>query len=185
MFFWMHDADLPEALCCSPRDHSIPARSIIRGERLPQDTVIFEENVGQTAFDIVCGDSLSLLCSERAMRLARSNGITGLSSYRVEIRRDDGTILTNYEGLGVTGKCGPIDDSRGAVEQRILVAGAPPYRYLVGLFVEQDSWDGSDLFMPPNMDFILCTRRLKSVFEEACITNVAFTPIERVEIPIP
>jgi hypothetical protein len=186
MFFWLHDADLPEALCCAPRDYSFAARSVMRGERLPDDTVTFEENIGEIAFDIVCGGFAGLdLWSERAMEAARANRITGLRSYRVEIRRDDGSVLTNYEGLAVTGRCGPIDDSRGAIEQRILVAGAPPYRYHVGLFVEQDSWDGSDLFVPPNLDLILCTSRLKTVFEEACITNVAFTPIERVEIPIP
>jgi hypothetical protein len=51
----------------------------------------------------------------------------------------------------------------------------------VGLFFDETSWDGSDLFQPQGTLFVLVRDSVRRALEEAKVRNVAFERITDIE----
>jgi hypothetical protein len=50
-----------------------------------------------------------------------------------------------------------------------------------GLFFDDASWDGTDVFTPVHSGFVCVTRRAKELFEETAFTNMRFVALADVE----
>jgi hypothetical protein len=86
--------------------------------------------------------------------------------------------VPGYAGMAISGRCGPVDLSRSAIELREMPGGWFPY--FRGHFFVPDTWDGSDLFMAvPDQLGKLSTARFISargcqVLTRAKIRNLDF-----------
>jgi hypothetical protein len=100
----------------------------------------------------------------------------------VSVLDKTGLEIPGYSLLQITGRAGPIDDSRS---QMVWCEPERPvgdrYPAWVGLYFALDSWDGSDLFVPAHSGFVIVTERVKAAFEDEGITNVSLTPLLEVK----
>ena len=106
-------------------------------------------------------------------------GISGWSTYPVELFGKQGEPLGTYHGLIVHGRCGAVDKSRSVRTTKEFPGGVfPIWR---GLYFDEDSWDGSDIFMPSDeTGWVFVTTRAKEVFAE-CAKNVCFTALADID----
>jgi hypothetical protein len=133
--------------------------ALTRAEALPDRPIRFRRDEGARLLDYV-GTTLAVLelVSDRVISVLRNESFTGWTTYPVDIREWDGQQLSGYHGLGVTGRCGPIDDSLSPIE--ILPPAAPGGEAMphhIGLLFPPDTWDGSDNFTPMGSAFVFMT----------------------------
>ena len=168
------------ALHVTPRDDVDDPIAIYRGESRPQRPIVFDFMKGASgsiARDLVStGLTPLLLISNRVVELLRD--FTGWTTYPVELYGKNGELIPGYNGLAVTGRCGPIDD--GQSKRRICAPPVPQGRWSrkwFGLYFDQDSWDGADIFVPEGTGITVVVERVKEAMERALVTNVLFRPL--------
>ena len=59
--------------------------------------------------------------SERVIAALRTASANGWSTYPARLEAEDGTEVTGYSGLIVTGRCGPIDNARSVQVEKVVV----------------------------------------------------------------
>lgn len=168
------------ALHVTPRGDVDDPIAIYRGELRPQWPIVFEflrGASGSITRDLVStGLTPMLLISDRVVELLRE--FTGWTTYPVEVYGKKGEPIPGYQGFAVTGRCGPIDDSQSEPQ-----SCAPPVpqgrwsRKWFGLYFDQDSWDGADIFVPEGTGITVVVERVKEAMERAIVTNVVFRPL--------
>ena len=103
--------------------------------------------------------AFTVLLSPALVDALRQAGVSGWSTYPVELSGKDGATFGTYRGLVVHGRCGPIDRS-----SRKAPAPAGPASVVKGLFFDEGTWDGSDIFMPgDDTAFVFFTERAKDL----------------------
>jgi hypothetical protein len=157
------------------------AFALTRGEWIPPNPVVVQRAMGRALKDIIwCTVAAPVLLSRRVSELFRSAGFTGWSTYPVILHLDDGTTTSDYSGLAVTGRCGPIDSSRSQIVGKQYPAGIFPI--LKGLYFDPQSWDGSDFFMTSEKTgFIFVVDEVKKCLDDARIRNIHLTPLDQTE----
>lgn len=182
-FYLVSEAFTPGALRVRAL-RSLDEFAVLRGDSVPEvDLPTFERGDGREPLDLV-GTSYSTLwlVSDHLVRTLRENGITGWSTYPLTILDSGGPPLVGYRGFVVSGRCGPIDESRSReVSRPSPVAGQPPYKAWIGLYFAPESWDGSDLFLPSGTGYVLATLKAKRALEGARVRNVGFEALPSVE----
>lgn len=157
-----------------------------RGEEHPSEPLVFVRDEGRTAHDLIATTYATLtLASERLLGVLREHGYSGWATFPVEIISGEGEQLHGYEGLAVTGRCGPIDDQLS--EEIILPPPVPSGQAcpgLRGLCFSPDSWDGSDVFTSEDRASIFVTEPVMRTLQEAKLTNIAFQRLAAIERPI-
>jgi len=123
--------------------------------------------------------ALPVLLSQRVVDLLRMEQVTGWDCIPCTLYGKSNQSWP-YAILSVRGRCGPIDVQKSTRIDKAYPAGVfPAWR---GLYFDPLSWDGSDLFMPEgDVGWIIVTQRVKDLMEMAKISNVMFTPLDRVE----
>jgi Immunity protein family (Imm11) len=170
-------------LCVRMRESERDPLALARAEELPADPLEFIQVEGVHAGDFVATTSTSLyLVSPQFRRVLREREFTGWTSFPVGISMNDGTNLDGYEGLAVTGRCGPIDDS---LSEEIIIPPPVPEgrarRGLRGLCFQPDSWDGSDVFVAEGYGGCFVTEAVKDALEYAGMTNIDFERLSEIE----
>jgi hypothetical protein len=118
------------------------------------------------------------IVSDRVVSLLRD--FSGWNTYDVSLIGKTGSAFPGYRGLAVTGRCGPITDSRPIKFQKLMPGGRFPWWR--GLYFEPKTWDGSDVFMPTGRSgWIFVVERVRRALEKAKIKNVVFTALDNVE----
>lgn len=85
------------------------------------------------------------IVSPRFIETVRERDLSGWTIYPIDLADKHGSSLDGFGLLGITGRCGPIQDDLSAlVTVPPPVAGGRETRQLRGLFFEPKSWDGSD-----------------------------------------
>lgn len=95
--------------------------------------------VGTTGF-------MCVLLAPAVIDALSARAFSGWSSFEVPLTGRDSEDLGAYHGLVVTGRCGPVQRDRSTVFE--LDAPGGPYLKERGLYFDEGSWDGSDLFIP-------------------------------------
>jgi hypothetical protein len=123
--------------------------------------------------------AVPIIVSDSVVQLLRSHGFTGWSLYDVTVHGKQGEQIPGYHGLAITGRCGEIDWSKGIEEPRVRPAGIfPVWR---GLFFDPVSWDGSDLFVPTNGNYVCVVEAVKKAIKKAKVRNVVFEALDQFE----
>ena len=122
--------------------------------------------------------------SDRVIDLLAGNGLTGWSTYAVEVRDKKGELVPGYRGFAVTGRAGDHDLHRVFVVQKPVWKGSDRLREVLrGIYLEDDSWDSSDFSLMGETSNIIVTEQVVRAFKKAKIRNVQFTRLPEVEIP--
>jgi hypothetical protein len=112
--------------------------------------------------------AIFVIMSERVITRLKEEGYTGWNAIPISILDKQGTQLSSYYLLQVTGRCGGLDDSRSIEFMKQLNSDGRQLPMLRGLYFDESTWDGSDFFQPIGTAYILIT---KSVME--CLKDVA------------
>jgi hypothetical protein len=128
---------------CSIED----AIAFSRGEQLPRSPVEVTWDMGSgVPSDVIWTVSaLPLVVSARFIELLKDAGLTGWHTYAVRVTAKNGTEMSGFHGLAITGRCDPPDLSRSELALREYPGGWFPV--LRGRFFKETSGDSSDLFM--------------------------------------
>ena len=124
--------------------------------------------------------TLPYVVSTRFVDLLRLNAVTGWSTHAIELHGKRDEVVDGYHGLVVTGRCGPIQNERARPALLRAPAGHMAKSWF-GFYVDEASWDGSEMFVPANTSFIFVLGRVKRLLEAAKLTNITLTPVTEVE----
>jgi hypothetical protein len=160
----------------------------IRGDAEPERTVRVGWAMGGACpSDVIWTTSAHpLIVHRRILDLFREEGVTGWRSHPVQVVDKGGEAYKDYEGIGIVGRCDPIDLSRSEVTLRKLPGGWMPL--FLGSYFPKESWDGSDVFMERAdtkgkvTAIIFVTERARQIFAKAKVENVRFERLTEREI---
>jgi len=134
---------------------------------------------GETPSDFIWTTSAhAIIVHRRVADLLREHGFTGWHTYPVHVSGKKGDTYSEYLGLAIAGRCGPVDLSRSIVVLSEYPAGWFPH--FLGHYFDETSWDGCDLFMEAvdpsgrRTANIFATEPVRQVFRRAKIKNIIF-----------
>lgn len=164
-------------------DHS----ALFKGTWLPSEPLVFTHHSGGTPRDLITtGFPAIKLVSEQITSILRRERVTGWTSFPVVVTGKDRQAVEGYQGLAVTGRCGPIRKERSQIVRKAsLYAGGPPRQVKVGLYFDPTTWTGHDVFSPQGVDYIFVVERVKDILEQAKVKNIDFTRLTDVENQLP
>lgn len=158
------------------------AAAFHQGRLRPERPVEFIQDEGQEPMDIL-GTTIGLtLISAVFDAVLRDEGFSGWTTFPVRVLLRNGEEVPGYHGLAITGRCGPIDDSW--CEEVVLPPPAPGGRAqpgIRGLCVSPDTWDGTDLFAPPDSMYTWTVDAVRRAAIQAGMTNVRFERLSEIE----
>lgn len=148
---------------------------IYRDEVQLEEPVLFSLSAaseGKILFDMVTTECPPLTLVSPLLRSVLEP-YTGWTSYPVCTRSVEIAGLSDYVGLAIIGRCGPIDRAEGRRlwKSRPALYGCPDSTRLY-LYFERASWDGSDLFVAGDTALTFATERVCRALDEAGITNI-------------
>ncbi|MCC6694190.1 MAG: hypothetical protein IT365_01040 [Candidatus Hydrogenedentes bacterium] len=150
----------------------------------PRAVITYVGRIPKRTYDLRITEWAGIhLYSLRFIALLQACSFTGFRPFEASILDDDNEEVKRLPccGLSVLGRCGPIDESltrRVWVKRKALPDGG--YWEGRGTYFRPDSWDGSDIFCPPETRITFVTRKVKDAVESARMTNVCFGSIESI-----
>ena len=169
------------ALHVRPRDDIKEPYTLMKGEALPSEPIVFEYSCGGKPRDVIGTEFAVLeLFSDRVIDILRNEGFTGWTTYPVEVYGKKGERIEGYHGFAVTGRCGPIDNSRS--RQIVVPPPVPegqPGPGWQGLYFEPDTWDGSDIFTPQG-GWVFVVGAVRKALKRAKVKNLYFKSLAEV-----
>ncbi|HTA89350.1 MAG TPA: DUF1629 domain-containing protein [Polyangiaceae bacterium] len=155
---------------------------VARGEFRPRVPLRFIQYEGTRWLDFVGTQRAPLrLVSERVLEAFVAGGVTGWEPAPVEISDSGGAPIAGYGLLVVVGRCGAIDNSRSMLVDRIVPGNPKESKVWKGLYVEEKTWDGRDLFNPERSSLLLATEKVKRILEREKATNIRLESLLDVE----
>ena len=187
-YYALSDADSRGALVVEDGSGSgLDGRRLLRGLERPEAPVLLVPALGRKPLDLIVGtDIATMLISSSVARTLEETGLTGWSTYPVDLRDAAGRTIDRYAGLSVLGRCGPLVRATEPEWQPPLVPGAKPYKVWVGISFPPDSWDGSDFFMAEDETmWVFATDRVRSAIEARRFRNFEFRRITEIQLQTP
>ena len=157
---------------------------LYRAEDVPAAPIEFKHIQGDKWGDMVgTGWPPLTLVSRRFADLLRTRGYSGWASYPVSLDRIKQVPVENeYEGLAITGRCGPfLEHLSTPIIQAPVAPGGDEMPAFRGLFFEPASWDGRDIFVAENYGRAICVEAVKCALEDSGMTNIRFVRLTEFE----
>ena len=159
---------------------------VARGEFRPRVPLRFIQYEGTRWHDFVGTQYAPLrLVSERVLEAFVAGGVTGWEAATAEISDRGGQAIAGYRLLVVVGRCGAVDNSRSVLVDRIVPGNPKGSKVWKGLYFEEKTWDGSDLFNPGRSSLLFATEKVKRILEREKATNIhleSMLDVERVSL---
>lgn len=150
----------------------------LRNQGLPSKQIIYAPCLGKKFFDFNMVTAGLNLISERVYGLLMENDITGWNGIPAVIYKHD---ELKYYLLTITGRCGPIDQSKTIVVDSTTLIPGQTTKAFQGLYFSEDSWDKSDMFVSEYVNHIFITERVKSILEQNKVTNINIINIKELQ----
>ena len=156
--------------------------ALARGELRIDAPLLVHRYGGSEFLDFIWTDCIPVaLISGRAEEILRSEGITGWSTYPVELDVGGAPVRPQYAGLSVTGRAGEIEYQRSEVVLTEFPGGTVPvYR---GWYFDSATWDGSDLFCLGSRALRVATERFRRLVRTHRLRNVRLRALPELETP--
>jgi hypothetical protein len=154
-----------------------------KGGEIVKEPVWFKYDSGGEAEDVIYTQSiLTYLVSEKIVSILEDSKFTGWSTYPINLYDEKLNNLTGYVGLSITGKASTVDKERSIREKLELpdVNNSKLYSQRVGVYFEEDEYDGSDFFTPSGSGMIIVSEGVVKAFEKNEVTNAKFIPCNEV-----
>jgi hypothetical protein len=128
----------------------------------PNEPAPFRVFEGREQGDVMYTDLLGLSFSARMTELLMSVGCTGFAPNPSIIydKRDRETVCTDARWTQFQQGCGPVDRERGHDPLRPFTR-----RDAIGLFFDQSTWTGLDMFKPPKCAQVVVTDRIATAIQ--------------------
>jgi hypothetical protein len=155
---------------------------VLRGECRSPPGLRFHRVKGRRPVDLV-GTTLPplMLLSRRAFEALSTNGMTGWEAQPVPVDLSGEHESVDYSLLVVRGRSGTIDNSLSRRAVLPPPAGGRTMPGWKGLFFNDSSWDGADVFTPVDSGYVCVTWRVKDLFQAKGFTNMRFDSLAAVE----
>jgi hypothetical protein len=155
---------------------------IAGGEWTPPFPLRLRQTYGRVWYDYLYTNYAIDLYSSRIIQALVDNNITGWRPLDVIVESKKGTVVEGYTGLVVTGRCGPIDNSRSEWNPPASGPIIVPWK---GIYFDASTWDGADIFRPPRTSLTFLTRRVRDIFASLDATNIITVALSEIQRPIP
>ena len=174
-FFVLSPAFQASAIHVRPIDFSENPFSIARAEHRIDAPLGFEISSGTSEVDLVASEDppLCLFSSEMKLLLQRHD-LTGWGTFPIKLVSRTLNLTRHYEGFTVSGRCGKVQNHRSTKVTCLPPPGGRSYQAYKGLFFEEMSWDGTDIFMPEDVSYIIVSARTQAIFVEKRLSNLDF-----------
>ena len=164
--------------CLRPEEWDV--FKIGKDENVPKGKLSFIASGGKKFWDVISTSGVLFVFSEKVVKLLQNNNITGCKFYPITIK---GHEDLKYYLLTITGKCGPLDDSKAELietlsgpEMKIqntnITIPKQQFSVMKGKSVRLETWDRCDFFLVENTLHTLVTERVKDLFKKHRINNV-------------
>jgi hypothetical protein len=121
------------------------------------------------------------LLSRRLTSAMNQNGISGWKACETAFEDAKGRRIDGYSAIVITAQCGPLQNERSKEVTYVPLSMQRQTRRWIGIYFEECSWDGSDLFRPRGTMLTVATARAKETIEALKPTNIRFRPLLEVE----
>jgi hypothetical protein len=145
-------------------DLNVPSKSdateLLRGQWLPDQPLLAIPSLGSRLGDLVGTGWAGLYLASSTFQAALKR-FSGWKTYAID---PVGTAerLKGFDGLAITGRFGPIDE----IWEDPAISGR------FGMYVDPETWDGSDVFIAGNRTGIYVIEAVADALAERELTNV-------------
>jgi hypothetical protein len=147
--------------------------------------VIFKQKHGKKFNDILDTGWINLfLISDRMKKILEENKLAGWKTFSIKLYDKKENEIFGYQGFSVTGHCGPINYEKSEIIERRKVPTGPICKFYKGEYVNLDTWDRSDFFIPEGTCQILITKEVAEILKKHKITNMLLENLADKEINI-
>lgn len=163
-------------------DHLNLSKGNYEGIQLP---VIFKQEYGKEFKDILDTGTASLyLISDRFKSILEQNNLTGWKTFPIKLYDKKGDEILGYSGFSIIGRCGPISYENAEIIEKRRVPNGPLVKRYKGENIDEDRWDGSDFFMPPETFQMFITKKAADILKKEKITNLEMKNTVDIEIDV-
>jgi hypothetical protein len=144
--------------------------------------IYFVQEGGKKLRDILDTGWVGLfLVSCRIKSALIKSELTGFSFFDITLLDKKNEEISGYHGLTVTGRSGPIDYSKSPLINKSMVPNGPFSKCFKGLYIDQESWDGCDIFLSENYLGVLVNQSVKGILDDNTFSNIRYTHISEIE----
>jgi hypothetical protein len=155
-------------------DLDIPSRErvdeLLRVSRGPTAPITVKSYQGSRLGDLVGTGWVNLYLASPALQAALKP-FTGWSTFAVNDSATNSGLDPHFAGLTIVGRIGPIEE--------IWDDPAVPGRF--GMYVDPQSWDGSDVFVADNRNAIYVTEDVADALMDRQLKNVVLEEVVSLE----
>jgi len=160
------------------------ASDLMDGKRMPVRPLTFRQVRKSRFYDLLSSGTPHIIpVSDRLLDILQSEGATGWKTFPLVLVDLKGRAVPGYRGLAITGKAGPPLWERS---QRFIAepeeSWSPRLRMLRGIWFDEGTWDGSDLFTLKGTCFLLATDRIVRAMRKARLKGIEWSRQSEVEI---
>lgn len=159
-------------------------RDLLTGRRSPSAPLVFRQVRKSRWYDMLwSGESQIRIVSSRLIGVLKAERATGWRTYPVTLWNKKGARVPGYQGLAITGIAGPIQWNRA---ERLWHPPAVPTGegswMLRGPLIDEQTWDGSDLFFPGGTMHLMVTARIVRAMRKSELKGIEYTHQSKFEI---
>ena len=175
LFYMSSSSSRQEFLLHLDEPYTDHEQEIKRGLMRPQGPVTAHWFLGgKKPRDVIWAPVGPALLTDRVVEALRNDGLTGWSTYPVDVYGPKKELVGRYHMLVIEGRSGPIDWRRSEVIQVQMPGGIFPH--LKGMYFEETTWDGADFFWPENFGVVV-TEDVVNTFKKLKALHIAFQPV--------
>ena len=144
--------------------------------------VTFKQYMGKRLKDVLnTGWPGLYLISDKLKANLEKSALTGWKTFPIKLLTKDNSEISGYQGLSITGRCGPIDYTKSEIIEKRSVPNGPLSKYYKGLYIGLDKWDGTDFFLPGETFHTIITEKAALSLKRERLTNIIIENLSGIE----
>jgi len=152
----------------------------LRGIRRPKKPIVFDVKMGRSETDVLGNASGMCIVSNEVIQLWKAENITGWDTFPVQIFDRTGNSLSKrYSGITVKGRAGKLDYNRSGAKTYLDENDEEVILSMEAIYFDLRKWDGSDIFLLDDGNWVLVTRRVIDLMKREKLTGWLATPIKK------
>jgi hypothetical protein len=144
--------------------------------------VCFLHTYGQKMTDLLdTGYPPLYLISDKLQTLLEANKLSGWKCFPIRLFDKRRNEIFGYHGFSITGRCGPIDDTKASIVEKSEFTNGPMRKFYKGLYIGLDQWDKTDFFITNGSLHVIITKKAANILKENKISNLIMVNLADIE----